>query len=283
MVLSQVLAADTSSDSGSPVPSTARCSLDPRLARSTGFAPTWSPPCRAQADRVHAHPRPVQQPRGAQLVQQQLLEPLEHPRGRPLGEASPAGGHAAAAELAHRQQRPRGGGAGHEDDRGHAGPVGHGAGCAAAGVGWRRRQQGLEALPELVGQQAVGQGGHEPGSSHHPANPRFRNVLLCVTGFFLTTYMAGTRRPSFWLSLVASVHSTFAATFILSLAAMCFFVFAEGEKDRSKRPEMATRPWMATIQQACGWVILGAVALVIVGGLLNVTIWELTPLYLGEV
>jgi len=77
--------------------------------------------------------------------------------------------------------------------------------------------------------------------------------------------------------LVASVHSTFAATFILSLAAMCFFVFAEGEKDRSKRPEMAT------IQQACGWVILGAVALVIVGGLLNVTIWELTPLYLGEV
>jgi hypothetical protein len=36
----------------------------------------------------------------------------------------------------------------------------------------------LDALPQLIGQQAVGQGGHEPGSSHHPANPRFRNVLL---------------------------------------------------------------------------------------------------------
>ena len=30
-------------------------------------------------------------------------------------------------------------------------------------------------------------------------------------------------------------------------------------------------------------MILGAVAWVILGGLLNVTIWELTPLYLGEV
>ena len=42
-------------------------------------------------------------------------------------------------------------------------------------------QQGLDALPQLVGQQAVGQGGHGPGSSHHPAqripHPRFRNAL----------------------------------------------------------------------------------------------------------
>ena len=39
------------------------------------------------------------------------------------------------------------------------------------------KKQGLDALPQLVGQQAVGQGSHGPGSSHHPANPRFRNVL----------------------------------------------------------------------------------------------------------
>jgi hypothetical protein len=45
-------------------------------------------------------------------------------------------------------------------------------------VGGRRREQGLDALPQLVGQQAVGQGGHGPGSSHYPAHPRFRNVLL---------------------------------------------------------------------------------------------------------
>src|SRR5215211_6465261 len=107
--LSLVLAAVTSSDSGSPPPSTARCSLDPRLARSTGFAPHRSPPDRPQADRIHADPRPVQLTGLAELVQQQLLEPLEHPSGGPLGEASPAGGHAAAAELADRQQRPGGG------------------------------------------------------------------------------------------------------------------------------------------------------------------------------
>jgi hypothetical protein len=152
---------------------------------------------------------------------------------------------------------------------------------------------------------------------------------LCVTGFFLATYMAGTKTRDFWLSLVAglavigvvffptmrphllpdaprcgvtpmpegcssiqqqlgerlvaSIHFTFAAIFILGLAAMCFVVFAKGEKDRTKRPEMATKPWMATVQEACGWVILGAVALAVVGGFLNVTIWELTPLYLAEV
>ena len=43
---SLVLAAVTSTDSGSPVASAARCSLGPRLARSTGFAPVWSPPER---------------------------------------------------------------------------------------------------------------------------------------------------------------------------------------------------------------------------------------------
>ena len=79
-MLSLVLAPVTSTDSGSPPPSTARCSLEPGLARSTGFAPTWSPPCGAQAEAVHAHARPVQPAGLAQLVQQQLLEPFEHPR-----------------------------------------------------------------------------------------------------------------------------------------------------------------------------------------------------------
>ena len=57
-------------DNGSPLPSTARCSLDPPLARSTGFAPHRSPPDRPHADRVHADPRPVQLTGLAQLVQQ---------------------------------------------------------------------------------------------------------------------------------------------------------------------------------------------------------------------
>ena len=68
-----------------PAASTARCSLDPRVARSTGFAPVRSPPDRPQAEGVHADPRPVQPTGLAQLVQQQLLEPLEHPGVGPLG------------------------------------------------------------------------------------------------------------------------------------------------------------------------------------------------------
>jgi hypothetical protein len=100
---SGVLAAVTSSDSGMPPPSFARWSLEPGLARSTGFAPVWSPPCRPQAEGIHTHPRPVQPAGHAELVQQQLLQPLEHPSPSPLTEASPAGRHAAAAELAHRQ------------------------------------------------------------------------------------------------------------------------------------------------------------------------------------
>src|SRR5829696_6202762 len=184
--LSLVLAPVTSTDSGSPLPSTARCSLDPALARSTGFAPTWSPPDRAQAEGVHAHPRPVQPAGLAQLVQQQLLQPLEHPGVGPFGKAPPAGGRRAATELGDRQQRPGGGGAGHEQDRGHAGPIRYGAGRAPAGVGGRRWQQGLEALPQRLGQEFVGQGGHERGSSHNPPRlnahhpTRFRNVLLAA-------------------------------------------------------------------------------------------------------
>jgi hypothetical protein len=82
--------------------------------------------------------------------------------------------------------------------------------------------------------------------------------------------------------LVAWIHFTFAVIFILSLAAMCLFVFAKGERDRSNRPEMETNSKMVTIVKACGWLILAAVAWVIIGGLLKFTIWELTPLYLGE-
>src|SRR4029453_12428014 len=134
---SGVFALVISSDSGSPVPSPARCSLHPGLARSTGFAPTWSPPDRPQAEGGDADAGPVQLAGLAELVEQDHLEPLEHSRVGPLAEASPAGGGAAPAELADRQQRPGGGGAGHEQDRGHAGAIGTGAGGPAPGGGGR--------------------------------------------------------------------------------------------------------------------------------------------------
>ena len=150
---SRMLAAVTSSDSGSPVPSLARWSLDPRLARSTGFAPVRSPPNSPQAEGVHGDPRPVELAGLAKLVQQQLLEPFEHPRPGPLGKPPPAGRHRAAAELAYRQQSPGCGGAGHEQDRDHAGPVRHRARRAPTRPGGRGRQQGVDALPQPIGQQ----------------------------------------------------------------------------------------------------------------------------------
>jgi hypothetical protein len=109
-----------------------------------------APPCRA-----HPTAGPAQ--------------PLEHPGVGPLAEAPPAGRHAAAAELAHRQQRPRGRGAGHEHDRGHAGPIRHGAGRATAGVGGWGWQQRLDALPQRVGQELVGQSGHGAGIIASPS------------------------------------------------------------------------------------------------------------------
>jgi hypothetical protein len=68
IVVSATLAAVTTAVSGSPLPSQTRCSLDPALPRSTGFAPTWSPALGAHAHGIHARPRPFQPPRHTQLV-----------------------------------------------------------------------------------------------------------------------------------------------------------------------------------------------------------------------
>jgi hypothetical protein len=83
--------------------------------------------------------------------------------------------------------------------------------------------------------------------------------------------------------LVAQIHFVSAAVFILSLAAMCFFVFAKGEEERSKDPRWGTKPWMATVIRVCGGVILLAVLWVAASQFLELTIGPLTPLYLAEV
>jgi uncharacterized membrane protein len=146
---------------------------------------------------------------------------------------------------------------------------------------------------------------------------------LCVTGFLLITYMAGMPKTwDFWLSLIAglavlvvvffptwrssvhsgptlcgsdpqppgcspveqalgeahtaTVHSIAAAIFILSLAAISF-LFARREKLYNN-----SAPWM-WFHICCGVAILLAVLWVIIGGALKRDIWQLTPLYLGEV
>jgi hypothetical protein len=146
---------------------------------------------------------------------------------------------------------------------------------------------------------------------------------LCVTGFLLATYMSGKSNPEFWSSFVAGVavigvvffptqrphlledaprcgstpmpegcspiqqrfgenavaviHFTCAAVFIMSLAWICLYIFAYREKKYKENGAMAA------IMYTCGWTIVAAVAWAILGGLLKVTIWELTPLYIAEV
>jgi hypothetical protein len=146
---------------------------------------------------------------------------------------------------------------------------------------------------------------------------------LSVIGFLLMTYMSAQPRTwDFWLSLVAGiavigvvffpirrpgrtgtsplcgtdpapagcstvqqalgetttavVHFVCATIFILSLAAIAF-VFAH----REKKYENDTR--MALVQRICGWAIIVAIAWAGVGFFVDLTIWELTPLYVGEV
>lgn len=91
-----------------------------------------------------------------------------------------------------------------------------------------------------------------------------------------------------WLgeNLVAGIHFTFATIFILSLARIGF-LFAKREKD-TKEPESKIRILFSKasrirILYACAWVIVGAVAVAIIGALWKFTIWELTPLYIAEV
>jgi hypothetical protein len=146
---------------------------------------------------------------------------------------------------------------------------------------------------------------------------------LCVTGFLLASYMAGqTKTRDFWFSLVAglavlivvffptwrdgltngaplcgstptpegcsaiqqefgeaavaNIHSVAAAIFILSLAAISF-LFAHREEKYNN-----SLSW-ARFHRTCGVVILAAVAWVVIGGAFKLNIWEITPLYLGEV
>lgn len=175
----------------------------------------------------------------------------------------------------------------------------------------------------IIGEAVFLRGGvHVRGSLSAYYHTSMRDVFvagLCVIGFFLATYLSGepktldfrlsllagvavlgvvffpTSRPhllpdaprcgttpmpqgcsaiqqAFGEKLVAGIHWAFAAVFILSLAWICF-VFARRETGR-----------MAAIVRLCGLAIIAAVAWAIIGGLLkNGTIWELTPLYVGEV
>lgn len=76
--------------------------------------------------------------------------------------------------------------------------------------------------------------------------------------------------------VTAALHYTFAAIFILSLAAIAFlFAYRARQYDRNRV--------MALVQDVCGWLIIAAVLGAAVGELAGVTVAGLAPLYLGEV
>jgi hypothetical protein len=147
MVAPLALAALRTRDNGSPPASPATCSLEPALPRSVGLAPVSPPFDRPQAEGIHADPLQVEPAGLTQLVQQQRLDLVEHAGTGPLVEPPPAGGGRAATQLLGRQQGPRGGGAGHEHERGDTVAVWDAAWDPAAGTGRRGWEQRLDALP----------------------------------------------------------------------------------------------------------------------------------------
>jgi hypothetical protein len=154
---SLTLAAVTAGTSGSPWPSTIRCSLDPGLPRSTGFAPTWSPAFGAHAHGVKARPRPVHQALGAQPIQQLVVQPLEHAGVAPLHQAAADRRLRAAAKLTSGQQPPGGRGPSHVHDRGQAVAIADGTGPAAVPRTRRGRQQRRDDRPQLVRDEGLNQ------------------------------------------------------------------------------------------------------------------------------
>ena len=89
-------------------------------------------------------------------------------------------------------------------------------------------------------------------------------------------------QQQFGETFVASIHFACATIFILCLAAIAF-LFAYREK------AFKNNIGMARIQKLCGWAIIVAVAVavavafVVIGELLHLRMWELTPLYLASV
>jgi hypothetical protein len=148
-------------------------------------------------------------------------------------------------------------------------------------------------------------------------------AVLCVTGFFLATYLAGERKtPDFWLSLVAGIAVLFVAFLptsrphlapgapecgTLPVPQGCSAVqqrFGEVMVARvhffsagvfilslavlcfvfaKREKERKDAPGMARTINACGIVIIAAVLWAILGGIFKIRTGALTPLYVAEV
>jgi len=83
-------------------------------------------------------------------------------------------------------------------------------------------------------------------------------------------------QQQFGETLVATIHYSCAAVFILCLARISFLFARREEKYQGAAGT-------ALFHKLCGWAIVAAVVWAVVGGLLRISIGELTALYLGEV
>jgi hypothetical protein len=76
-------------------------------------------------------------------------------------------------------------------------------------------------------------------------------------------------------TLVATIHYSCAAVFIISLAGISFYFACRAQAKGSLL--------VARIHRICAFVILGAIGWIVVGGVLHADLGPLTPLYLGEI
>jgi hypothetical protein len=81
----------------------------------------------------------------------------------------------------------------------------------------------------------------------------------------------------------AVIHAAFAIVFIIFLAVMSFLFAISEVKTNEPEPVVFWRRGLFRIHSMCALLILVAGAWVFVGGALHADIWELTPLYVGEV
>ena len=129
---------------------------------------------------VHGGARPVDLAGVVQALEQDLDESEPDAGLLPGLESAPAG-HAAAAAHLDGEVLPRDAGLEDEEDADEGLAVAHGfaAGEAeAAGLGGR--QQGLQDLPEFIGDQRLGQDSTSQGMQSHPPRKRCTRHTTCV-------------------------------------------------------------------------------------------------------
>src|SRR6266545_277685 len=139
----------TATPRGTPAPSVSRLRFVPRLARSVGLGPVFSPTQRRFRQRaVEGLPLPLDPREFVVSKQAAVPEFPEHSRLGPFLEA--AVGTALGAEAGGGQRIPLAAGAQHEENGVHGGSVVHPRVMTTERVGLSRRNQRLDLCPKIV-------------------------------------------------------------------------------------------------------------------------------------